>query len=73
VDDAGHLAVAHAGLGVVWIFSRLGEPRYRIDSGRGLLTTNVAFGPGAGELVITESETGSVLRAVVPPDGRAPM
>ena len=70
VDEGGRLAVAHAGLGVVWIFSRLGEPQYRIDSCRGLLTTNVAYASsGNPALFITESETGSILRAPLPPAG----
>ena len=70
VDEAGRLAVAHAGLGVVWVFSRLGEPQYRIDSCRGLLTTNVAYASsGAPALFMTESETGSILRAPLPPAG----
>ena len=69
VDEAGNLAVAHAGLGAVWVFNRLGEPQYRIDSCRGLLTTNVAYGSGAPALFVTESETGSVLRAILPPRG----
>jgi gluconolactonase len=70
VDEVGRLAVAHAGLGVVWVFSRLGEPQYRIDSCRGLLTTNVAYvSSGDPALFITESETGSILTASLPPAG----
>lgn len=64
LDEAGRLVVAHAGMGCVWVFSRLGEPMLRIRSPLGLGTTNVAFG-GADrrDLCITESESGPVLRA----------
>lgn len=71
VDEAGNLAVAHAGLGAVWLFDRLGQPLYRVRSCAGLLTTNLAYG-GAGRktLYITESESGSILRATLPVSGR---
>jgi gluconolactonase len=62
VDD--NLVIAHAGLGTVWVFSRLGEPLYRIRSCEGLATTNVAYGgPDNKDLYITESESGCVLVA----------
>jgi gluconolactonase len=71
LDDEGGLVVAHCGLGVVWLFDRLGEPRHRIDSCAGLSTTNVAFGgPEGRTLYITESDTGTVLQADVPVKGR---
>jgi gluconolactonase len=71
IDVAGSLAVAHIGLGVVWLLSRLGEPLLRIDSCKGLATTNVAYG-GAGNrtLYITEAESGSVLMAALDVAGR---
>jgi gluconolactonase len=63
LDTKGNLVVAHAGMGTVWIFSRLGEPLLRIRSPRGLGTTNVCFGgPENRDIFITESETGTVLR-----------
>ena len=71
MDEQDNLAIAHAGLGTVWIFSRLGEPLYRIRSCQGLATTNVAYGgPANKNLYITESETGCVLVARVPVAGR---
>jgi gluconolactonase len=64
IDTAGNLAIAHIGLGVVWLVSRLGEPLLRIDSCEGLATTNVAYGgEGNRTLYITESESGTVLTA----------
>jgi gluconolactonase len=72
MDDADNLAVCHVGLGTVWLFSRLGEPLYRIKSCAGLGTTNCAYGgTGRKSLFITESSTGSVLRAELPVAGRA--
>jgi gluconolactonase len=71
MDEQDNLAIAHAGLGTVWIFSRLGEPLYRIRSCEGLATTNVAYGgPHNKNLYITESESGCVLIAHLPVAGR---
>lgn len=44
MDSEDNLVIAHAGMGAVWIFSRLGEPLYRVRSCEGLTTTNVAYG-----------------------------
>ena len=67
----GGLAVAHCGLGCVWIFDRLGQPCHRVQSCRGLSTTNIAFGgPGNRSLYITESDTGTILRAELPVSGQ---
>lgn len=64
MDVEGNIAVAHAGMGSVWIFSRLGEPLLRIRSPRGLATTNLCFGgPDNCDLFITESDSGTVLKA----------
>lgn len=72
IDSAGNLAVAHIGLGTVWLFSALGEPLARIKSCAGLATTNLAYG-GADrrDLYITESESGCVLRARLEVPGTA--
>ncbi|MES3000046.1 MAG: SMP-30/gluconolactonase/LRE family protein [Pseudomonadota bacterium] len=71
LDAAGGLAVAHAGLGAVWIFSERGEPLYRVRSCMGHLTTNIAFGGKDGKtLFITESQSGTILTARVPTAGR---
>jgi gluconolactonase len=70
IDEQGGLAVAHCGLGTVWLFDRLGEPRYRICSCEGISTTNLAFGgTNNRSLFITESDTGTILRAEVPVAG----
>jgi gluconolactonase len=71
MDEQGNLAVAHLGLGTVWLFSRLGEPLLRIRSCAGLLTTNAAYGgPDRRTLYITESETGTILTAKLDIPGR---
>jgi gluconolactonase len=70
VDRDGNLAVAHIGLGVVWLFSKRGEPMARIQSDVGYHTTNMAFGGGDGRtLFITESESGTLLQADMPVAG----
>ena len=70
VDEEGGLVVAHVGMGAVWLFNRKGEPRLRIDSPAGTITTNVAFGgPDRKSLFVTEAEIGSILRASVPVAG----
>jgi len=71
VDEEGNLAVAQAGSGAVWLFSRLGEPLFRIQSRTGLVQTNLAYGwPDRQYLYITESDTGHILRARLPVPGR---
>ncbi len=71
MDEEENLAVAHAGYGVVWLFDRLGDPIYRIRSCNGLYTTNVAYGgPDRTELYITESRSGTILRAKLTVPGR---
>jgi gluconolactonase len=71
LDEAGNLAVAHVGLGSVWVFDRNGEPLYRVKSCRGRLTTNIAYGgPERKTMFITESESGAILRAAMPVAGK---
>ncbi len=70
-DEEGNLAVCHPGLGVVWLFSPRGEPLYRIESCAGVLPTNCAYGgPDGKTLYITESQSGTILRAQLPTPGR---
>lgn len=68
MDSAGNLYVAHSGLATVWQFDRLGEPLARFRSCAGIRTTNLAFSPDDGSAYITESETGTILRARLPTD-----
>jgi len=70
VDQEGNLAVAHAGFGTAWVFSKLGEPIFRLRSAAGLATTNLAYGgPENRHIYITESDTGTILEAEVPTPG----
>jgi gluconolactonase len=70
LDQQGGLAIAHLGLGVVWLMSAAGEPIARVQSCAGAEVTNVAYGgPGGRELYLTESETGQVLKAAMPVAG----
>jgi gluconolactonase len=72
-DSADNLVIAHARMGAVWVFSRFGEPLYRLRSCKGVMTTNVAFGgPDLKTLYITESASGCILTARLPTPGRPP-
>ncbi|MBA2963830.1 MULTISPECIES: SMP-30/gluconolactonase/LRE family protein [Ramlibacter] len=72
LDEAGNLVVVHAGAGTAWVFSRIGEPLYRIRSNAGIRTTNVAYGgDDRRTLYMTESEQGAILRVRLPVAGRA--
>lgn len=63
-DAEGNLFVAHASLGQVFIHNRHGELIARIASCRGATVTNLCFGgPDHKTIFITESESGSILRA----------
>src|SRR5690606_16923663 len=64
LDCEGRLAIAHFGMGCVWIVSEKGEPVCRIDSCEGDGVTNIAFGgPGNSSLFITETHSACILRA----------
>ncbi|MCC7272052.1 MAG: SMP-30/gluconolactonase/LRE family protein [Alphaproteobacteria bacterium] len=72
VMASGGIAICHVGLGAVWVFDALGEPLWRVDTCAGRATTNLAFGgPDRRTLFITESETGTILRATLPEAGLA--
>lgn len=71
IDEDDNIAACHVGLGVVWLFSALGEPLLRINSPKGILTTNCAYGgPDNRTLYFTESRTGTILTARMPVPGR---
>jgi gluconolactonase len=55
----------------VWVFDPLGQPLYRVNSCAGHGTTNVAFGgPDNKTMYITESDTGTILKAELPIAGQ---
>ncbi len=71
MDVDGGLLICHAGLGSVWHFDHLGQPVHRIRSCEGLMTTNMAFGDADNKaLYITESASGTILRAELPVAGQ---
>jgi gluconolactonase len=72
IDEDDNLVVCHNGFGAVWMFSAVvGEPILRINSLRGIYTTNCAFGgPSNKTLFITESKSGTVLMAELEVPGR---
>jgi gluconolactonase len=71
IDEAGNLAVVHAGFGSVWLFSHLGEPMARLKSCTGIRTTNIAYGgPDRKKLYIMEAEQGAILEAQMDVPGR---
>lgn len=65
MDEEGRLFVCDAGNACVWVFSRYAEPVYRIRAcSSGRTVTNLAFGgEDRRSLFITESATGTILRA----------
>jgi gluconolactonase len=72
VDVDNRLVVAHASLGGAFVVNARGEVTHFVRSPAGSAVTNVAFRPGSSELVMTESETGSVLVADLPAPGVTP-
>ena len=71
LDAEGSLAIAHFGLGSVWLFSQRGEPLFRITSPAGPYTTNLAYGGADNRtLYITESQSGTILKAKLPVPGK---
>ena len=56
---------------MTWRLSPVAEPLLRVTSPVGISTTNVAYGgPDGSDLFITESATGSILRARMPAPGQ---
>jgi len=69
VDAQGRLVVAHASLGGAFLVNARGEVTHFIGSPAGSAVTNVAYRPGTSKLVLTESETGTILEADMPAPG----
>jgi gluconolactonase len=69
VDVDNRLVVAHASLGGAFVLNAAGEVTHFVKSPGGATVTNVAYRPGASKLVMTESESGSVLEADMPAAG----
>ena len=67
MDANDRLYICNPGHGCVWVIDAHGVPRYRIASCAGRMVTNCALAPDGRTLMITESETGSILTCEVPP------
>lgn len=63
VDVDNRLVVAHASAGGAFVMNPKGEVTHFVKSPAGSTVTNVAFRVGTSTLVMTESETGSILEA----------
>jgi gluconolactonase len=71
IDENDNIAVCHVGFGSVWLFSNKGEPMLRIDSPKGEMVTNCAYGgPDNKTLFFIESRSGTILKAEMPVPGR---
>jgi len=71
VDADNRLVVAHASLGGAFVCNAMGEVTHFVKSPAGSIVTNVAYRPGTSRLVMTESETGTILEAELPAAGAA--
>ena len=69
LTDRGGIVGCQTGMGLVWVHDALGRPAAVVRSPRWLGTTNCAFGgPGGRTLLITESDTATILKAEFSPD-----
>ena len=69
LDAEGRVVMAHGSLGGAFVMSPRGEVTHFLKSAAGAMVTNVAYRPGTSKLVITESESGSILEADLPAKG----
>ena len=70
-DVEGRLVVAHASAGGAFVIDAKGNVTHFVKSPVGSTVTNVAYRPGTSKLVLTESETGTILEADLPSPGAA--
>lgn len=69
LDSENRVVLAHASLGAAFVINARGDVTHIVRSPAGATVTNVAFRPGTSELVMTESQTGTVLVATLPSSG----
>ena len=69
VDAENRLVVCHASLGGAFVLNARGEVTHFVKSPAGSTVTNAVYRPGTNRLVLTESETGSILEAAMPAPG----
>lgn len=66
MDAHDRLYICNPGHGCVWVIDPHGVPLYRIASATGRMITNCAIAPDGRSVLITESQTGTILIAEVP-------
>ncbi|MBC8023552.1 MAG: SMP-30/gluconolactonase/LRE family protein [Burkholderiales bacterium] len=71
LDVDNRLVMAHGSLGGAFVMAASGEVTHFVESTEGAMVTNVAYRPGTGKLMITESQSGSILEADLPAQGLA--
>lgn len=71
VDSENRLVVAHASLGGAFVVDARGDVTHFVRNPAGSTVTNVAYRPGTSKMVLTESETGTILEADMPSPGTA--
>lgn len=69
LDCENRLVVAHASLGVAFVLDARAEVTHIVRVPHGSTVTNVAFVPGTSQLVLTESQTGTIFTATLPASG----
>jgi gluconolactonase len=69
IDVDNGLVVAHASLGGAFMLNARGEVTHFVKSPEGSAVTNVAYRADSSSLVMTESQTGSILEAELPARG----
>lgn len=72
IDADNRLVVAHVSLGGAFVVEPTGEILHFVRSKAGRAVTNIAFQPGSRRMVMTDSETGSILVADMPSPGPTP-
>jgi gluconolactonase len=65
LDQEDNLYVAHASLGGVFQLNRRGELLAYIKAPIGHTVTNICFMPSLSSIIITESSTGTILKAKI--------
>ena len=69
LDVDGRLAMAHGSLGGAFVMAANGEVTHFLESAAGAMVTNLAYRPGTRQIVITESQSGTILEADLPAQG----
>ena len=66
MDATRHLIVAHAGLSCAFIVNMLGEITHAVQARHLRGVTSVAFRPGTEELLLVDSQQGTICTVSMP-------